>query len=133
MDLRLASINGCNLKEVNSFFTFSPEEWIFVVFRRLTLTPTSVKVFCLRSTNERVTRPAHSVSIWSRQLNMNMSAVEFTRRLTFPRGEIQSQPNQLSAHVVNFRSKQLDLVFTPKDETTGPADHSTIKKIKIKS
>ena len=38
--------------------------------------------------------------------------------------------NQLSAHVVNFRSKQLDSVFTLKAKITGLADHSMIKKDK---
>ena len=56
-----------------------------------------------------------------------------TQHLTFPRGEIKSQPNQLSAHIVNFRSKPLDSVLTLKAEITRLADHSIIKKIKIKS
>ena len=33
---------------------------------------------------------------------------------------------------MNFRSKQLDSVFTPKAEITGPADNSIIKKNKNK-
>ena len=33
---------------------------------------------------------------------------------------------------MNFRSKQLDSVFMPKAEITGPADHSIIKKGKNK-
>ena len=44
-----------------------------------------------------------------------------------PCWEIKSQPNQSSAHVMNFRSKQLDSVFTPKAEITGPVYHSIIK------
>ena len=88
---------------------------------------------------ERVTWPAHSGSTCPRQRNVKMSAVEFTRPLdVWPSkggGEIKSQLNQLSAHVVNFRSKQLDSAFKPKDEITGPADHSIIitNKKKLKS
>ena len=48
-----------------------------------------------------------------------------------PKWEIKSHPNQLSAHIFNFRSKQLDSVFTPKTKVTGPADHSVIRRKKI--
>ena len=47
-------------------------------------------------------------------------------------GEIKSEQNELSAHVVNFRFKQRDLLFTPKAEITGPTDHSIIIKTKKK-
>ena len=50
--------------------------------------------------------------------------------LTFLRGEIISQPNQLSTHVVNFSSERLDSVFTPKAEITGLVDHTIIIKNK---
>ena len=51
-----------------------------------------------------------------------------TRRLIFPSGKSNLKLNQLSAHAVNFISKQLNSVFTPKAEITGLADHSIIKK-----
>ena len=50
-----------------------------------------------------------------------------------PQGEIKSQPNQLSAHGVIFRIKQLDSVFTLIAEITRLAYHSIIKKKKMKS
>ena len=49
-------------------------------------------------------------------------------------GEIKSQPNQLSAHIVNFRSKQIVSVFMLKNwnyQTSWSFNNK--KKIKIKS
>ena len=79
---------------------------------------------------EWVIRSADSRSTCSRQPNMKMYVVELTQSLDVWRSQgawIISQPNQPSAYVVNFRSKQLYSMFKPKTEITRTAHHSIIK------
>ena len=62
--------------------------------------------------------------------------VEFTRPLDVWPSQVGDQISAGSffcPHIMNFRSKQLDPMFTPNGEITEPADHSVIKIIKIKS
>ena len=69
--------------------------------------------------------------VWDRIVSLSRSLDHLTSDI--PKWEIKSHLNQSSVHIVHFLIRQLDLVFTPKFEITGPADYSIIKRKKLTS